>query len=252
VVCVTEPLGDIVQTLRQLQHDLDAMTRRLEAAAHTGGGMVTGTDATGTVEVDMTTAGIPAGVRLRPDWRDRLGAEGLGAAVVQASTSAVTARLARLATWGAGISEQTDTADTPAPAGLAPAGFTPGDPASRQSQLAIEDLLDLLYDLDDQIPALQAAAETAATTPVQTHNPHHTVTVTTIGGTPTRVDIDTHWAASAHHDHIAGAITDTLIAAHQASNGLREQALGTSPAIERLRHLTASPERLLREIGLIR
>jgi len=247
------PDEDTAQRLRELQHEIEALAHRLDAAASAGGDTFTGTDVTGAVEVVVTGSGAAAEALLRPDWRDRLRADGLGPAVVAASSAAATARLSA---WGAGMAEQAGAAGSAeavsGPVGAGPVVFEPGDPGSRQSQLAVEDLLDLIYDLDGRLPAVLAASEVAATTPVIAENHAATTRVTMIGGSVTRVDFDAVWLRSAQHQRIAAAITETLIAAHQTADARRGQALEDSPGFARLRQLTESPEKLLREVGLIR
>jgi len=247
VVVVTDPRGD-VRALQALQARAEDLVRRLRAAAQSGSGVFSGADPTGSVEVQVTSAGAPTAVRVAADWRDRLSLDGLGAAVVQACTAAVAARVAA---WGAGLTQQHGDIDAGEPA-TDVSGFEPGDPTSRQSQVVLEELLSLIFEVDDQIPALRADAQAVATASVQTRNAAHTIVVTTVGGALTRVDIDRGWLRSAHHDRVAGAMAETLAAAYQADTDRRRQAGSGGPAVERLRDLTQSPERLLREVGLIR
>jgi hypothetical protein len=132
------------------------------------------------------------------------------------------------------------------------AGWEPGDPASRQSQLAMEDLQALVEKVDRLLPAATAAARAAATSPVTGHDRARTVRVTQAGGLPAGVELDARWLATAPHDRIGAAVAEALADADRRGRALRDGASGGDPAFDRLRRLTESPENLLREVGLIR
>lgn len=243
------PDDDHVQGLRELQREAESLAHLLSAAAGAGGNVFTGADSSGAVEITISADGVPVDVRLRQDWRDALGATGLGAAIVAASTAAVTARLTA---WGAAMAEQRDT-DRPSkddPGWLAQA--EPGDPSSRQSELALQSLLDLLNEVDDRMPAAAEAAQVATTQPVTSANLARTVEVTMTAGTVTVVYFNDRWLRTAGHDRIADALAETLKAAHHATARQQDRIFDSVPAFARLQQLTASPETLLRELGLLR
>ncbi|MEV6595562.1 hypothetical protein AB0M36_01705 [Actinoplanes sp. NPDC051346] len=240
---------DQLRTLRQLQQEAEGLAQRLSAAAHAAGaGEFTGTDTVGVVTVTIRADGTPNEVTLRQDWRDRIGDGELSSAVMAAHGQAITARLSA---WGAGLEQGTppEAPSVPQPALFESA--EPGDPTSRQSALALRDLLDLLNEVDSRMPALTASLE-AVGQPVTAENLSRTVRVTLTAGSLSAVTIDRDWLRSAHHDRLGDALAEALAAAHRAERDRRERIFDAEPAVTRLQRLTGSPETLLREIGLIR
>lgn len=239
---------DQVQGLRQLQHQATRLSRRLRSAATAGGVAFTGTDSTGAVAATLSVDGQPPQVRLSADWRTMVAQHALGAAVVAALSNATTARLTG---WAAGLTSEPEPRD-PGDEPVALAHAEPGDPASRQSAYALRDMLELLEDVDTQMAAGIEAAEAAATRTRTAANPRQTVRITATADMVTSVDFDSGWLRSADHDRIAAAITDALAALRHLTAADHERALQSLPAIDRLRRLTATPESLWREAGLIR
>ncbi|MEU4217346.1 hypothetical protein [Actinoplanes sp. NPDC026623] len=240
-------MDDQLQNLRELEHRAADLARRFAAAAASGSGTFTGTDSDEAVEVAIGDDGQAVQVRLSREWRSLIGDTGLGVAVVTAFANAATARLTA---WATGMAEQTGTQS--AEEDLTPPRAEPGNPVSRQSEFALRDLLDLLHEVDEQMPAAIEGAEAAATGTLSAANPRRTVRVTATAGAVTSVEFDGEWLRSAQHDRIAEAITEALAAVQRLAAEERARAFDGVPAFGRLRRLTESPETLWREIGLIR
>ena len=240
---------DPIRALQRLQRNAKELADRFSAAANAGGPDFTGSDRSGMVSVTIQRDGMPVDVRLQPEWRNKLSSAALSAAIVEAFTNAITARLSA---WGEAMAR-------PSPAGEAEAGEPDwssqvqlGDPTSRQSGAAIRDLLDLLNEVDSRMSDYAASVEASATRSITGENSSRTVRVTMTAGALAAVAIDAEWLRAARHDRIADAVAEALAAAHRAAQDGRERILDELPAFRRLQHLTESPQTLLREIGLLR
>ena len=260
------PADDQFRGLAELQTAAADLSRRLTAAARAGGDAFAGVDRSGTVEATVDADGRPVRARLDPDWRSAMSAAELGGAVVAATTGALTERLTA---WAEGMRRQSPApalrpdaptdplagppAGPPADPPADPlAGAEPGDPTSRQSQLAVRDMLDLLREADEQLPAAIERAESAADRPLSAFDSGRTVRVTATHGTLTTVDFDDEWLRGASPGRIGEAVTDAFAALARRAAQERADDAGRAPAIARLQRLTASPETLWRELGLIR
>lgn len=250
--------------LHALHRQADELARTLAAGSAATRAEFTGGDGAGVVEVTIDASGAPARVRLARDWRQSVGVSGLGPAVLAALSAATTQRLT---VWAAGVAGGVDEPppDGPRPAGPASTrtgeGDAPGgaggrvelgDPTSRQSIHALRDLMDLVTDVTDRLGELAGAATTAAEGEVTATDAGRTVRVTATGGTVTAVEFDDHWLRTADHQRVADAIGAALAASTEAAARARQELLDSVPGMERIRQLTASPETLFREIGLIR
>ncbi|MEV8506288.1 YbaB/EbfC family nucleoid-associated protein [Actinoplanes sp. NPDC051475] len=239
---------DPIRGLQQLQRDAEDLARRFSAAASAGAHDFTGTDRAGMVTIAIEADGKPVDVTLRPEWRDKLSASQLPEAITEAYTNAVTARLSA---WAEGMA-QPSSGEAEAVEPEWQSRVELGDPSSRQSTAAIRDLVDLLNEVDSRMPDFAASVEASATRSITGENVSRTVRVTMTGGALAAVSIDSEWLRTSQHDRIADAVAEALAAAHRAARDERERIFDESPAFGRLQRLTASPQSLLREIGLIR
>ncbi|WP_018828960.1 YbaB/EbfC family nucleoid-associated protein [Salinispora pacifica] len=117
---------------------------------------------------------------------------------------------------------------------------------------AIRDLFNLLDDALDTMKRMEQEAEAAAQRFITSHNQAKTVRVTMGTGAVQSVEFDREWLRAATHERIAAALEEALAQACRAANEEQQRKRKATPEIERLRQLTASPELLLREVGLIR
>ncbi|WP_305784463.1 hypothetical protein [Symbioplanes lichenis] len=248
--------------------------QRLAAAATAAAAPTTGSDDTGCVTAEVRADDQPVTIRLAGDWREAVGARALGRAVVTALTNASAARLTAWA--GAMTAHSTPAADSAAPApaigaalgaratpgagtilggadpgGDGSAGGALGDPGSRQSGYAQRDLIELILQVGEQFPAAAAAAEAAARQVTAT-SATGTVRATATGGIVTAVDCDEEWAARVPEARLAAALTEAVNAVRRRAAEERDRARPATPALDRLRRLTDTPEELWRETGLLR
>ncbi|WP_158624302.1 YbaB/EbfC family nucleoid-associated protein [Micromonospora sp. HM5-17] len=236
--------------LRDLQRQAEELAAQLSAAAAAAEAEFVGGDSAGAVEVTIDGSGAPVRVRLDRDWLRITGMSGLGPAVIDAVQAATNERLTAWATEASTFEGGPDTQQPTTIDRLERAEV--GDPSSRQSMYAMRDLLDLVDGALEHLDRMAEAAESAATRSTTATNPTRTVRVTSVGGTVTEIDFDDEWLRSAHHERIADAIRDALAASWRAVEEERQRVFETVPGMERMRRLTASPEALLREVGLIR
>ena len=90
---MTDDIMGLVDRLQQVAPLLDELLTGTPSAAAEPG---TGTDGSGTVHVILDRAGLPASIRIDPDWHRHLAPDGLGTALAQASRAAVSARTSAL------------------------------------------------------------------------------------------------------------------------------------------------------------
>jgi DNA-binding protein YbaB len=234
--------------LRELQREAADLARRLSAASTAAEAEFVGSDSAGVVEITIGSDGAPTRVRLDSGWRQVVGITGLGAAVIAALTAAVTERLSA---WAGGMAPAGD--GRPAALDTEPYRHAElGDPSSRQSALALRDLMALVDDVTARLPEVAQAAEAATTASVTATNGGRTVRVTTVGGMVSAVDFDEQWLRSADHQRIEQAIQEALTTSVRDCAQARLEAFAAVPGLDRVRALTASPETLLREIGLLK
>jgi DNA-binding protein YbaB len=228
--------------LRQLQLEAEALSAQLSAAAEAAAGEFTGQDDARVVTVTVRGDGTPSRVELEPQWRRTVSDRGLGPAVVAALESAA---VARMAAWG----EHAAAEPRPVVPVDPTRGGALGDPSSAQSKAALRDLFDLIGEVSAGLDQLNRAP---AALPVVSMSLGQTVRVTATGGAVGSVDFDDQWLRMAAPERIAEAVREALARSVEDAAAARERLAGAVPGLDRVRRLTASPETLLREIGLLR
>lgn len=264
-----------LSALRALQRQADELAGALSTGAAAAQAEFVGGDEAGVVEVTIDASGAPARVRLARDWHQVVAVSGLGPAVLTALSAAVTQRLAAWAHGveqgvqpGAAPGEEQDPAETPAArtdfGGHHRVGepLEIADPTSRQAVHGLRDLMNLVAEVTEGLGELARTATATATATdtatatadetVTSTNAGRTVRVTATGGTVTAIECDERWLRATDHERVADAIQEALTAAARAGVTARQELLRSVPGLDRARRLTASPETLFREIGLIR
>jgi DNA-binding protein YbaB len=232
--------------LRALQREADELAGRLAAAAGAAEAEFTAGDDAGVVDVTIGADGAASRVRLDPGWRRVVGVDGLGSSVVAALTAATTERLSA---WAGAMA----SGNTAAVADRGPDRRTEvGDPSSRRSVLAVRDLMDLINEVTARLHEVARTAGAVPVPDVTSTNGSRTVRVTATGGMVTAVDFDGQWLRSVDHLRIAAAVQEALAASVHDAARARQERFDAVPGLDRVRRLTASPETLLREIGLLR
>lgn len=233
--------------LRELQREADELAERLSAAAAVEAEF-TGGDSAGVVEITVGFDGAATRVRLDPGWRRAVGVTGLGSAIIAALTAATRQRLNA---WAGGMLPA--VSGPPVTAGPEPDRHGDlGDPSSRQSALALGEVMGLVAEVTARLPEMAEAAEAVATRSVTSTDGARKVRVTATGGMVSAVDFDESWLRSADRQRIATTIQETLAASVYEAARARQQVFDAVPGLGRVRRLTASPDTLLREIGLLR
>jgi DNA-binding protein YbaB len=217
------------EEIAELAREAEELARRLTVAPARLAGC-RGTDATRAVTVELNGNGLVTTVDVARAWRDRVGAHGLGQAVLDAIRAAGTAHLER---WATAVTEGPAPAPSPAP---------PPKPAPA---LAIADVFDLIEKAGKEAADI-AGLHTATTT---RHSPGRRVTATLTGKHVSAVDVDQAWLAQAHHTDIATAIRDAIRAAYAAARDHAAEVRAHSASV-RLGELVADRAALLRAVGL--
>lgn len=234
--------------LRALQREAEELAERLSAAAAAVEAEFSGGDRACVVEITVGFDGAATRVRLDPGWQRAVGVTGLGSAIIDALTAATQQRLS---TWAGGIVPA--VGGPPVAAGQEPDRHGDlGDPSSRQSALALGEVMGLVAEVTARLPEMAEAAEAAATRSVTSTDGARRVRVTATGGMVSSVDFDDPWLRSADHQRIAATIQQALAASVYEAARARRQVFDAIPGLDRVRRLTASPDTLLREIGLLR
>jgi hypothetical protein len=160
---------------------------------------------------------------------------------------------ARLTAWAESLnSRPANSTTTPSTVTYIDSGSDVGDPSSRQSTLALSNLLTVIGEATARLSEVTRAVEAAATRSSAAANATRTVGVTARGDTITGVDFDDQWLREAHPDRIGAAVHEALTACLREAAAAKERAIDGGPELDRVRRLANSPEQLLREVGLLR
>lgn len=250
---MTEPRVD----LAELRESIDVSTQQYEQAGRATG-PVTGTDASGTVQVRIDAQGAPHDVVVRDGWAAHHGPAGLGAAVLEAYGNAGAQR-ARL--WGEATAA---TLDEPAPRAR-PAATGVESLTGRLQALAaesgdrvdvrrsIEELAAVLRTINTQLDTAfdQVAARADAEHEGRSAAGHVTAAVNGAGSL-VRVTADEQWAARTHPFNLSRELTEALSAAVQAAaRSVPEQPFDGTALADAAR-LFADPDAVARRAGLLR
>ncbi|AGL19148.1 hypothetical protein [Actinoplanes sp. N902-109] len=244
VIMWDQPTFD-VSGLLELQRQANAMAAQWGAAASATQRRFTGADDAGAVDVVIDESGQPAKVRISPDWARIVGVRGLGAAIVAALQSA---SHQRLAAWAQAVTEE------PAPSTSVPqpsASEPPAKPISAQSLHGLRDLFDLIDGAIDELEQLQTGLERSAAQTDTATNSNHTVRISTLAGAVTAIEFDEEWLRASTSERIAVAVEQALSVSVQRAADRQHDAASKTPSLARAQQLTASPETLLRQAGLI-
>ncbi|WP_345367032.1 hypothetical protein [Actinoallomurus liliacearum] len=168
-------------------------------------------DASGTVTVTMNDHGRRVTrVVVAADWRDRVGAEGLGPAVMEA---VVSARLSAMKDFAAATAEAPSTPSTPS----APA--SPPSAAKRPMTARNWDELGRMLD------TLERAIDACAISPpidqekndeTVGHSANRRIAVSMVAGQPSSVNMDHRWALRAGHRQLSASLLEAFDSAYAA------------------------------------
>jgi DNA-binding protein YbaB len=195
--------SDMTHRLRQLQQRAERLGRVANDLAAAAPSRAEGSDPTGCVQVSVGSDSLPTDIRVRDRWQERLEAESLAEAVLDAYTDALRTKqrlwarqLDETGWWRQRHVEGIRPAGAPLPA---PAGGRPrdGDPEFGEQILK----------------AAQNARQQATQDPVQTaqgSDPGRHVTVRLGPGGLTTCDINPRWASNSSGTTLSSALTTAL------------------------------------------
>ena len=241
-------MEEVSRSLRRLTNyaaGLQDLMAELQLAAPEGS---RGSDRSGAVQAILGRDGLPQAFRVLPDWRDKIGASSVGAAVTQACEAATGERgLAwSRALEKSGWRQRADRlrAD-PAAAGAAPqatappAFWRPGASRLRSPDELAEQAIRLARDVSSQ-----AAAAPRPNRRGTGANRSRTVTLTLSPSGHVSCQADARWAA----EQSAGQLTDALSAALAAARQNLAAFTSADAAAAGSDDLLARQERLLAEL----
>lgn len=271
--------SDAQAQLEQITAELERDRARLSAVGQQARRPVTGSDDTGTVEVGLDRHGRLTRVRLDNAWERRLGADGLGSAIIAAYGAAAAVRAEA---WADGFDDTAPArTTTPTPAGetddevdesvLAPAPVDPEEATDRSvadsmdlprrfaeaianrgpevtDEAMVSGLLSFLEDADRAFDSalVQIDALGAGTATGHSSSGRVTAVVSLAGGEPRSLDVDTSWAVGAHPFNISREVVEAVNDAQRvAAMRVAEQS-----GVEDVRKLQ-DPQELLERMRLI-
>jgi DNA-binding protein YbaB len=276
--------SDAQAQLEQITADLERDRARLAAVGRQARRPVAGTDDSGLVEVGLDRHGRLVRVRVDNAWERRLGADGLGSAVIAAYGAAVAVRAER---WAGGFDEDgnprraspaTVSVDDPAEEDdavdesvLAPAPADPETVTDRAvadsmelprrfaealqnrgpevtDEAMVGGLLSFLEDADRAFDSAlgQIDALAAGTATGRSSSGRVTAVVSLAGGEPRSLDIDSSWAVGAHPFNISREVVEAVNDAQRVAAVRAADQTG----VEDVRRLQ-DPQELLERMRLI-
>jgi DNA-binding protein YbaB len=242
--------------LYRLHDEIDSLVQTLEAARADVARESTGSDDSGTVVVTTGAGGRVTGVRVTPGWRERVGAQGLGEAVLAAIQRAAI-------DWVSSVTAALDAQATlPAPKAR-PAPLPSEFPATQldefadrsltgdQIRVSLNELTNLLSAVNADIDRLTARVATHLAADHTGHSRAGHVTVTVSGaGSPTGLQYDRRWLQTAPDDRICAETAEAFRAAYEKAGEQTVAGLiGEGPLAETLA-LANDPLELTRRLRL--
>jgi DNA-binding protein YbaB len=244
--------------LAQFHDELDVQAQRLDAAFKATAGPFTGLDSTESVTVTVTEAGRVTAVTVEQGWRDELGVDMLGAAVLEAIHTALAAYLDELSVAAA---EQDEAPPPPVRPLAAPSenlaqqlqDLSSGPMTSDELQAGMVELLSLLQTVNDSMDQVEAqvVAFTKAKHTGRSRSGHVRAIVNGRGEI-LEVDYDKRWLVNAHEYNVSRETREACDAAYRmisergVSDVIARSPLGQAAA------LSQNPQELARRFHLRR
>jgi DNA-binding protein YbaB len=207
--------------LAQFRDDLDVQAQKLDAALKAAAGPFTGVDSTESVTVTVTEVGRVTAVTVEQGWRDELGVDMFGAAVLEAIHAAQAAYLDELTVAAAEQDEAPPPPVRPLPAPSETLAqqlqdLSSGPMSSDELQAGMVELLGLLQSVSDSIDQVQAqvVAFTKATHTGRSRSGHVRVTVNG-SGEILELDYDKRWLVNAHEYNVSRETQEACDAAYR-------------------------------------
>jgi len=232
---------------------------RLVSAGQDPDGRYDGHDTSRTVRVTVHGSGRVEGIEIGRAWRDSVGADGLGPAVVDAIDNAIRQRFE---VWGqamerASADPEDDAEDDDQQFDLAglrstDAGRFPSPPGADgpRSPEAMSGLFHLAMDVMNRLDELSQAVDDDAARAVRTESASGRVAVTMESGQITKVDFDHRWLRDASAAEISENAQVTFDEAFRTHARAATSATAESLSFRELREVTADPAELLYRLGL--
>lgn len=209
-------MDDLQDRLGRIAARMEGITEAFAHADRAGHVAAEGVDEAGAVTVAVDPDGVVVAITPSSAWRDRVGAEGLGAAIVSA---AMAAQSVRMQSWGDAVIEQVDHlrgADRSPPPAPGPSGHAAG-PTPREAEVA-ERVRTALAEANRAAAAVFEGTTAASDTgPTGSDTRGHVRLTTGPGGRGlAAVDIDPAWAADASLRRLADTLAEALATARES------------------------------------
>ena len=224
----TEQLANALERLKATAARLDGVSRTFAEIDEDPTATYAGADPEGAVTVEVDRRGVVQAVRVADDWRARVGADGLGPAVL---TARAAASQARVDAWSTAAEEAHERIEAGVAVAAAPAG------APRRSSAETDELLSALAAARAEREAYAAAATAARAAEVVGSNPAGKVRAVFSGGLPIRIEIDSEWLTFASTSALGGGIRAALEAGRAEREAALAQQRAAFPGVAALRAL---------------
>ena len=249
---VTEQ-GNAVAGFEELRRNVERLRAFTQAGDAGAAHRISGSDDEGLVEVTLSPSGDVEAVTLDPDWRDALGEDGLGSAIVTALQAATSSRMAE---WADAVKEDEDVPGRSVPEELLPlpglAETEPGHPSSPDAVEEAHRMLDLVRSAHSQVDSMKQMLLLVGTQASAVSTPDRAVTVTTSGPNITGIQLNERWVHHTGDRQIADAVRDAIRGVGAGAAQKQADILAQFPEIAEIRQLAANPADLLRRLGTIR
>lgn len=239
--------GSAFGDLEELRREAEAL-RRSFARGQDPDARHHGRDGTGSVHVTVGGDGRVVDVQLDRTWRQSVGPEALGAAVLEAVGDA---SMRRLAAWGEAV------ADDPGPPAdgidpTPPPMVRPGAPTDNAAtRRAVQDMLSLLEGVEADLEDLERRIDQRVQQQVVGRSPTHQVTVRVGGvGEVTDVEVQRRFVDRTDDRGIARELRNAFQAAYERAGTLGLDGLLGDGRLAQMHALGSDPTALLGRLGL--
>lgn len=223
--------GDIARALEgaeRARERMAALAERLAAVVVQHDEVFSGSDPTGTVQVDIDATGAVIAVRLEAAWRHDVGQRGIGAAILNARRAASMRSLERQANALRDAAAGSARIPVPAPES------EPLRVEAVASRPTPDEILEILRDYREEAPAMRAASDAMRTTRREIVDVEGWATATVTGAEVADVDFDTDRLRHAPDREVEKVAVRLFAAAGASLQALKEQLEQDFPASARL------------------
>lgn len=239
--------GSVVGDLEELRREAEALQRRFGRGQDPDARHL-GRDRTGSVRVTLGGDGRVSDVELDRAWRQSVGPQALGAAVLEAVGDA---NLRRLSAWGEAVARDPGPGAPEAEADRAPGRHARAPADSGAARRAVQEMLSLLEGIEADLEDLDRRIDQRVHQQVVGRGPTHQVTVRLGGGGQvTGVELQRRFLDKTDDRGIVRELRSAFHDADERAGSLGIDALLGDGRLAQLYGLGTDRAALLRRLGL--